>query len=628
MEEVQPRSPLGAIMQRRHHVIMEILNTERTYVSNLAMIHDTFLEVFAEKLSTTPILSLAALTTIFSNYVDIYNLSTELLQQLEERLDTWQPEDACLGDILANIVPFFKMYSVYVKNFNSALQTIETQFKENDAFSRFVKQHQQYLGGLSFQSHLLKPVQRIPRYKLLFFELLSNTPHEHPDYTDLENACRLTCSIAEFINENIRHHEMLLTMVDLQRNLQGFEETLIVPGRHLVKSGGVTKICRRNLQRRILFLFSDILIYASTSSKATSNVRPVTPIISSIDEIGPYQFHRKFDLEDITVVTSEGEDHLNTGFDILTSHKSFSVVTANQDERLDWMEAIRSAKQALLEARSSMQERRLPPKRSVSEPLPRLRPDDVPTIEDYSAPIWIPDAKADRCMLCNEPFHALFRRKHHCRVCGRLVCYACSTRSFRIEKATDDESDRVERACDTCWNGLWGQNVDYEKPLTDKNQLPSPPLTPVRRLSSYFLATPPPLPSPNTISPSAKQSLQLCVQSPSSPMQRRHSSGEIPIVAALSEEVDMTPTKATKSGHRRESADMSGQIVDILGTPTSNGKTSLNMYVSRPSLVLETHVEVEDEASSSPTGLTQVQVKVQTSTPPRISPRKSSLSSK
>lgn len=48
-------------------------------------------------------------------------------------------------------------------------------------------------------------------------------------------------------------------------------------------------------------------------------------------------------------------------------------------------------------------------------------------IENYSAPVWVPDSKAERCMTCAEAF-GVWRRRHHCRLCGSVVCWACSTK--------------------------------------------------------------------------------------------------------------------------------------------------------------------------------------------------------
>lgn len=52
---------------------------------------------------------------------------------------------------------------------------------------------------------------------------------------------------------------------------------------------------------------------------------------------------------------------------------------------------------------------------------------DLKVHEDYRAPVWVPDSRAERCMRCREPF-AMWRRRHHCRLCGDVLCYACSAK--------------------------------------------------------------------------------------------------------------------------------------------------------------------------------------------------------
>ena len=47
------------------------------------------------------------------------------------------------------------------------------------------------------------------------------------------------------------------------------------------------------------------------------------------------------------------------------------------------------------------------------------------TIRPRTPATWIPDKRAKRCFGCGVTF-TTFRRKHHCRSCGRIFCSACS----------------------------------------------------------------------------------------------------------------------------------------------------------------------------------------------------------
>lgn len=48
-------------------------------------------------------------------------------------------------------------------------------------------------------------------------------------------------------------------------------------------------------------------------------------------------------------------------------------------------------------------------------------------VEHFIPPPWVPDARAESCMRCGRLF-GLLRRRHHCRLCGRVVCADCSTK--------------------------------------------------------------------------------------------------------------------------------------------------------------------------------------------------------
>ena len=63
---------------------------------------------------------------------------------------------------------------------------------------------------------------------------------------------------------------------------------------------------------------------------------------------------------------------------------------------------------------------------------------------------WIVDDDIDNCMVCNEEF-GFFLRKHHCRSCGNIVCYACSPDEAVIEEMKELGEQRV------CVQCFWGQ---------------------------------------------------------------------------------------------------------------------------------------------------------------------------
>ncbi|KAF8653528.1 hypothetical protein AX16_003912 [Volvariella volvacea WC 439] len=73
-------------------------------------------------------------------------------------------------------------------------------------------------------------------------------------------------------------------------------------------------------------------------------------------------------------------------------------------------------------------------------------------VEHWVPAIWIPDDKTEACMRCGRRF-GWRRRRHHCRLCGRCVCAACSGKTFFIADTNSKEpnSGKPARACEECY---------------------------------------------------------------------------------------------------------------------------------------------------------------------------------
>ncbi|CAH0518731.1 unnamed protein product [Peronospora belbahrii] len=59
---------------------------------------------------------------------------------------------------------------------------------------------------------------------------------------------------------------------------------------------------------------------------------------------------------------------------------------------------------------------------------------------------WVNDAQRANCSLCVQSF-GMLKRRHHCRVCGEVVCSACTV--FKMVKGDQDVAAKV-RVCKAC----------------------------------------------------------------------------------------------------------------------------------------------------------------------------------
>ncbi|KAJ1816990.1 hypothetical protein LPJ75_001848 [Coemansia sp. RSA 2598] len=441
-------------VSHRAKVAAEILETERTYVSGLGLIEKLYISpLLLSAQQPSAILTRKQVRQMFANFPDIITLSRELLSQLESRLGAdasppWDAETGRVGDIFLRIAPFLKMYSLYLRNFRGALADISRWLSTNQEFARFI----QLAGsspeckGLSFQSYLLLPVQRIPRYKLLLEDLLKHTPHGHVDRQSIGDALRTIEDVAAFVNENIQEHEMTLSIIEIQRTL-GLKEPLLVPGRRLVKTGTLTKICRKSHQQRHFYLFSDMLLYSSHQ----------TPL--GEDQSG----HRRVPLEDCKVMDIPDAHDCRNQFTIISREKSFIVYAASASEKREWMDALMRAITEQREARetlqmdSSLKRRIARARRSTMMQFPRVA-------ENFDAPVWDPDESTERCYICFRDF-SLFVRKHHCRACGKIVCNSCSRKNIMFV-AQDSTEAKEGRGCDQCIARLFGREALESPPST------------------------------------------------------------------------------------------------------------------------------------------------------------------
>ena len=93
-----------------------------------------------------------------------------------------------------------------------------------------------------------------------------------------------------------------------------------------------------------------------------------------------------------------------------------------------------------------------------------------------AAPVWMPDRAVTKCSICSAAFNVLNRR-HHCRMCGAVVCKKNSMSRKLLRNINQKTAVRV---CDKCvtgssegWHNYFRLNVRVVKgrnlPVMDRS---------------------------------------------------------------------------------------------------------------------------------------------------------------
>lgn len=121
-------------LKRRQKIVEEILATEQTYVKNLEIVVD----IYMNPLRSNQLISEKSLKTIFSELPIIMCCNRYLLNTLTTRLKNWNAASSTIADVFFHVVDYVEAYSWYVRNFNQSHLTIHTCVEQNPQFKEFL----------------------------------------------------------------------------------------------------------------------------------------------------------------------------------------------------------------------------------------------------------------------------------------------------------------------------------------------------------------------------------------------------------------------------------------------------------------------------------------------------------
>ncbi|KAA1477233.1 hypothetical protein DENSPDRAFT_578152 [Dentipellis sp. KUC8613] len=283
--EVRPVNE--AKLAKRAKVIEEFYETERTYVQGLDLIYSHFLTPIIAALDTPqPLLDRAELTSVFSNFIDIWNFHRSFFSSLTEHLHPSSPNTTStnqdnlassqsqsqsqsqppvpLSPVLLSHFPYLSLYTPFVTSFHESISSLTGLLNSNAVFSAFVAKQEAdpRCGKLKLRDWLLTIVQRCPRYLLLLKDLINCTDPDDPECQALMAAHSLVSKITISLNSSLNTHAQTLALLSLQRSTPNLPFQLISPGRTFLKRGTLLQFERSSLPKeREFLLFSDCLIW-------------------------------------------------------------------------------------------------------------------------------------------------------------------------------------------------------------------------------------------------------------------------------------------------------------------------------------------------------------------------------
>jgi FYVE/RhoGEF/PH domain-containing protein 5/6 len=120
--------------------------------------------------------------------------------------------------------------------------------------------HQEEFLGAGIETYLITPVQRLPRYRLLFQDLLKSTPPNSPDYAALQKPVAKINEEVGKLDQAIDELREANWMAELSFRLVDFP--VFVHQHRLFFQGEALKFSRKWTNNRFFILFSDVLVIA------------------------------------------------------------------------------------------------------------------------------------------------------------------------------------------------------------------------------------------------------------------------------------------------------------------------------------------------------------------------------
>ena len=220
-------------LQKLYHIVNEIYTSEAKFVATLRLLNVDFRQhIFGSedlkdgynnnnnnsngKPNATDLAALNELklaqqppydcvANILKHLPQLQVLNEQLLEEFHKAREQW-PRTQKISHVLVKIGPFLKHYSSYIRELETNQQQYQENLKKFPHFAQHVRrfESQEKCQKLTVQHQLLKPIQRIPQYRLLLQHYLNHLKPDDRDYEDTVRALGVVSGVAEHANQSLK----------------------------------------------------------------------------------------------------------------------------------------------------------------------------------------------------------------------------------------------------------------------------------------------------------------------------------------------------------------------------------------------------------------------------------------
>ncbi|XP_068144544.1 uncharacterized protein [Drosophila tropicalis] len=262
-DHMQTQQDAEARRLKRGHVLTELLETERIYVTEMSSI----LKGYCDQMQSEELMHMVPASlqgkedVLFGNLHELYTFHNDVfLKDLENCISTTELVALCF---VQRRDTFYRLYSFYCQNIPRSERLRETLVDTH----LFLQECQKRLGHkLPLAAYLLKPVQRITKYQLLLKDLLRFSDSGSCT-KELQKALDCMLIVLKCVNDSM--HQVAITGFPTDLAQQG--ELLLQDSFQVWTESKKDIRLRIKPQQRHIFLYQKSMLFCKQTSKPGHN---------------------------------------------------------------------------------------------------------------------------------------------------------------------------------------------------------------------------------------------------------------------------------------------------------------------------------------------------------------------